>query len=596
MSSVRSAVKSKDPAVRKLKAILYAENSERATLVKVPTSSHPSRDGIGNPRCPSFESILGFDARTHEAWVTCEDTAGKPHKFLVAAQYRPGCDYNRALQEVWAPSAWKGELLVMRGGYQSFVVDIGGSLYKRLAKEAVRRFLIETHNLTDKLAQETMPTIVPNLQRVDREVASLRKGLNAANDQILELEAETALERSSKERLQMELRRSAQRIDADARKLLELEEHHMKTLNEYDDAKVAYLARYRTLEATHAALQLERDMLSENLKDTETERNDWRSKCEARESLSDAASSACEGRVRFLEAENSSLQCESSHYREKCDGLWNQVQELTDALETAKTDYVNLEFSCEERFERLRSKMDCRRATPLHITAHRAVQTESLPPVVDRGVQWAAAAASENLLVPAHSSSESQHGERTLSYDSAVQIVPDATPPSKFLLTMATILSWCNGETKSDCSAPCDLSLRPWGLIGEDTSDPTLSGDDLLLTATTSIAGDLDQTNPAAASCLDTQDEGVLVERTPHVATHPEPLTTSVQGNALSLHNAEGVRNVLPWRAFALPADSAEAGLGRFTKLVLLGRLVMDGILPFSTMLPRCICTDKSAE
>ncbi|RPD57150.1 hypothetical protein L227DRAFT_565661 [Lentinus tigrinus ALCF2SS1-6] len=161
MSSVRSSVKSKDPAVRKLKAILYAENSERPTLVKVPTSSHPSRDGIGNPRCPSFESILGFEARTHEAWVTCKDATGKSHKFLVAAQYRPSCDYNRALQDIWASSVWKGELLVMRGGYQSFVVDMGGSQYKRLAKEAVRRFLMQTHDLIDRLAQETLPTIVP---------------------------------------------------------------------------------------------------------------------------------------------------------------------------------------------------------------------------------------------------------------------------------------------------------------------------------------------------------------------------------------------------------------------------------------------------
>ena len=120
--------------------MVYAQNSRRATSVQVPTIYHPTRDGKDNPRFPSLEAILGTSGPLHECWVTCRDATGGEHRFLIAARYCERCEINLALKQVLPEAEWRGELVVMRGGRHLFVVDIGGSVSKSLAEQAVRKY------------------------------------------------------------------------------------------------------------------------------------------------------------------------------------------------------------------------------------------------------------------------------------------------------------------------------------------------------------------------------------------------------------------------------------------------------------------------
>lgn len=122
--------------------MIYAGDGLRPTVVRVPTATHPTRDGPGNPSYPSFEAFLGSDGRLHETWVTCQDATGREHRFLVAAQYCAGSEVNVALKGVLPEVEWKGGLIVMRGGCRSFVVHMGDSVMKSLAHAAVHKYVL----------------------------------------------------------------------------------------------------------------------------------------------------------------------------------------------------------------------------------------------------------------------------------------------------------------------------------------------------------------------------------------------------------------------------------------------------------------------
>lgn len=156
---------------------MYARDERYSSSVQVPTAIHPTRAGRDHPNFPSFEAILGADVTLHETWVTCVDTTGREHRFLIAAQYCADCEVNAALKHVLPEVDWRGSLVVMRGGYRSFVVNMGGSVLKKLALAAVHkyvslwsyvhgplhsyRFLFETAYLVAASVQQGTPLIIP---------------------------------------------------------------------------------------------------------------------------------------------------------------------------------------------------------------------------------------------------------------------------------------------------------------------------------------------------------------------------------------------------------------------------------------------------
>ncbi|KAI0363408.1 hypothetical protein BV20DRAFT_958380 [Pilatotrama ljubarskyi] len=161
MPSVRAALDCPKPLLKNVKGIVYRRPSDKGVPVNVPTAIHPVRDCLAVPRFPSFEAILGLDAELHETWVSCPDALGRPCRFLVAAQYHPGHEDNRALKRILPEIAWKGDLVVMRGGTAYFIVNMGDATHRELAERAVRKFLLETAPIVAHAAEHNIPLLIP---------------------------------------------------------------------------------------------------------------------------------------------------------------------------------------------------------------------------------------------------------------------------------------------------------------------------------------------------------------------------------------------------------------------------------------------------
>ncbi|KAI0822490.1 hypothetical protein BC628DRAFT_1412231 [Trametes gibbosa] len=161
MPTVRTALKCKNPVLKSVTAVLYGMEKRRSTLVAVPTATHPTHDGFANPSFPSFEAILGAEVNLHETWIFLVDGTGREHRFLIAAQYSPTYEVNQALKTSYPELNWRGGLIVMRGGCQSFVVNMGCLAFKQLASVAVRKFLAETAPLVANSIQNNVPLEIP---------------------------------------------------------------------------------------------------------------------------------------------------------------------------------------------------------------------------------------------------------------------------------------------------------------------------------------------------------------------------------------------------------------------------------------------------
>ncbi|KAI0324437.1 hypothetical protein GY45DRAFT_1340787 [Cubamyces sp. BRFM 1775] len=127
---------------RNLPGIYYCATSEEPVSVKIATTIPDVETAVAK-RFPSFESILGTRSFIHECLVTCVDAMDKPHRFLLAYQEHPEQPPNRALLKVLPGHDFCGELVVMRAGKRSLVVNMKGKRDMELAEEAVRRFLLE---------------------------------------------------------------------------------------------------------------------------------------------------------------------------------------------------------------------------------------------------------------------------------------------------------------------------------------------------------------------------------------------------------------------------------------------------------------------
>ncbi|EIW59178.1 uncharacterized protein TRAVEDRAFT_46485 [Trametes versicolor FP-101664 SS1] len=161
MPSVRSPLRCKKPTVKSITGVMYACDGRQPALVHVPTAIHSTRDGLDNPSFPSFEAILGADGELHETWITCLDAVGREHRFLIAAHYCSDCEVNASLKLVLPEVDWRGGLVVMRGGCRSFVVNMGGTVFKKLAHAAVQKYLFETAHLVAASVQQNIPLVIP---------------------------------------------------------------------------------------------------------------------------------------------------------------------------------------------------------------------------------------------------------------------------------------------------------------------------------------------------------------------------------------------------------------------------------------------------
>ncbi|KAI9061490.1 hypothetical protein FKP32DRAFT_1575876, partial [Trametes sanguinea] len=128
---------------RNIRALYFSTPRKHPLSVRVATTMPIVETAIAK-RFPSFESILGTRGPVRESLVTVSDSRGKSHDFLVAYQERPDLPPNRALQHILPETLFCGELVVMQGGKRVLVVDLSKGPMVKLAKDAVRCFLLET--------------------------------------------------------------------------------------------------------------------------------------------------------------------------------------------------------------------------------------------------------------------------------------------------------------------------------------------------------------------------------------------------------------------------------------------------------------------
>ncbi|KAJ8463403.1 hypothetical protein ONZ51_g10278 [Trametes cubensis] len=162
MPSVRTPLRCKKPTMKSITGLLFTSNGRKADIVNVPTATYPGRDVQAYPSFPAFEAILGAGGQLHESWVTCQDGGGREYRYLIAAQYCPSCQVNRALKSVIQDVDWRGEVIVMRGGCQSFVVNINSVEAKHMARQAVSKFLVETAQLVAESIANRTPLMIPD--------------------------------------------------------------------------------------------------------------------------------------------------------------------------------------------------------------------------------------------------------------------------------------------------------------------------------------------------------------------------------------------------------------------------------------------------
>ncbi|KAI0833372.1 hypothetical protein BC628DRAFT_1335136 [Trametes gibbosa] len=161
--SIRSPCPTTKSSPRRIRGLYFRSHNDIPLPVGI-TTTIPDVETALAKRFPCFESILGTRAFIHECLITCLDPAGKKHQFLLAYQEDPNLPLNRALQKVFPQALFRGEIVIMRGGTRSLVVNLKGKKEQVLAEEAVRRFLCEVatrraHNRRYQRVAE-LPTVL----------------------------------------------------------------------------------------------------------------------------------------------------------------------------------------------------------------------------------------------------------------------------------------------------------------------------------------------------------------------------------------------------------------------------------------------------
>ncbi|KAI0628138.1 hypothetical protein C8Q77DRAFT_1076954 [Trametes polyzona] len=188
-----------------------------------------------------------------------------------------------------------------------------------------------------------------SLRSVDRTINGLRSELSSALNGALEAERELEEERGRSRTLQRELRRYGDREAT----IADLEEKLSAQIMSHEEASRSHQARWQVLNDRCTGLQREISIHKETIACLEADRDLWRQRHSSASCESESAVRALESRLRFLEAENASLTEEVSLYHQRSSTLSADLENLTGILDTAKTNYLNLEWQQEEEISRL---------------------------------------------------------------------------------------------------------------------------------------------------------------------------------------------------------------------------------------------------
>lgn len=101
----------------------------------------PPVENALSKRFPLFESILGTMYPIHECRVHV-DEGTRQGDFLVAFQERPDLPPNTAIARLVPHTSVCAEIVVMRSGPRSLVLEMGGHLPSEAAKRAVKKWVL----------------------------------------------------------------------------------------------------------------------------------------------------------------------------------------------------------------------------------------------------------------------------------------------------------------------------------------------------------------------------------------------------------------------------------------------------------------------
>ncbi|THH26344.1 hypothetical protein EUX98_g7844 [Antrodiella citrinella] len=160
MHSYRNPVSTKKMTVQQIKSMVYRTGKAVPVIEHVHTLV-PLGESETNQRFPVLEGILGVQDVIQECIVTHYNANGQMvSEIFLALQYRPEDPINIALQQLYAGSIWRGDIVAMKKGKRVLVTALKNGADVAAAKHAVDMFLRDTHPILLAVvgAQHIMPT------------------------------------------------------------------------------------------------------------------------------------------------------------------------------------------------------------------------------------------------------------------------------------------------------------------------------------------------------------------------------------------------------------------------------------------------------
>ncbi|KAJ8463407.1 hypothetical protein ONZ51_g10277 [Trametes cubensis] len=194
------------------------------------------------------------------------------------------------------------------------------------------------------------------IQATDRELVNLKCELNAALERVGQVEAEIVEERATTSRMEKQARRLHERSNADKEMISDLEVRLEDSAALREADRHAQMERYRRLEGKLDIVTKDYNAAREQVEDVQADRELWRTKWEAVMSERECATRSLDSRITYLERDNAALSMEVAFFRDRSSSLQFQLEDVTAALDVAKTDYINLEYRLEEDVTRLKAE------------------------------------------------------------------------------------------------------------------------------------------------------------------------------------------------------------------------------------------------
>ncbi|KAK7682695.1 hypothetical protein QCA50_014078 [Cerrena zonata] len=159
MPSLRRSIGDSDVTAKFLYGQVFNADALRWKVIKIPCLI-PVDQRRTSKRFPVFESILGPGV-IHDCVVIGEDNDGNDRTYHVAMRFRQDRKPNKTLRGLYNHRLFPVDIAVMAIGIRGHIIGTYGSRERRLARSAIRAFLVELHKQYDAKEQRGIPLRIP---------------------------------------------------------------------------------------------------------------------------------------------------------------------------------------------------------------------------------------------------------------------------------------------------------------------------------------------------------------------------------------------------------------------------------------------------